>query len=182
MHERDSRWGDLFRRANRGDRVAYATFLTEVTLVIRKIVAARSGGQMSEIEDTVQEVLIAIHTKRHTWRETEPVTPWVYAIARYKTADAWRRRRQVLVPIEDMADSLPDAGTGDAMAARDLGVMLGGLDARSAQIVRAVGVDGDSASEVGARMGMNEGAVRVAFHRAMTRLRQRAGTSDGDSE
>lgn len=171
MTDRESRWADLFRRANRGDSVAYGVFLRETSLVIRKIVTARSGGQPEEVEDTVQEVLTAIHTKRHTWRESDPVSPWLYAIARYKTADAWRRRGQPTLDIDELADVLPDSGGGDVLAARDLAVLLDGIDARSAQIVRAVGLEGRSAAEVGATMGMNEGAVRVAYHRAMARLR-----------
>jgi RNA polymerase sigma-70 factor (ECF subfamily) len=182
MTERECRWADLFRRANRGDGVAYAVFLRETALVVRKIVAARSGGQPEEVEDTVQEVLTAIHTKRHTWRETDPVSPWLYAIARYKTADAWRRRGRPTLDIDDLTDVLPDEGAGDALAARDLDVLLKGIDVRSAQIVRAVGLEGRSAAEVGATLGMNEGAVRVAYHRAMTRLRADAQARREDAK
>lgn len=179
MNDRERRWADLMRRANRGDGAAYATFLREVSLVIRKIVVARSGGITEEVEDTVQDVLTAIHTKRHTWREADPVSPWLFAIARYKTADAWRRRGRPTVDIEDMAEVLPDERGDEPMAARDLAVLLDGIDARSALIVRAIGIEGESAAEVGARLGLNEGAVRVAYHRAMTRLKAQAATAGG---
>ncbi|WP_375691095.1 sigma-70 family RNA polymerase sigma factor [Pseudooceanicola sp. LIPI14-2-Ac024] len=174
MTDRNDRWGDLLRRANRGDGVAYAAFLTECTPVIRNIVRARSGG-VDEAEDIVQEVLLAIYAKRHTWREADPVTPWLYAIARYKTVDLFRRRRGgVPVPIDDMAEVLPDDSVGDVTAARDLAGLLGRIDEKSAGIVRAVGIEGESAGEVGARLGMSEGAVRVAYHRAMQRLKEMA--------
>ena len=178
MTDRNDRWGALLIRANRGEAVAYAAFLQDVTPVIRTIVRGRSSAE-AENEDIVQEVLLAIHAKRHTWREGDPVAPWLYAIARYKTADAFRRRKGTTqVPIDDLADRLADEAPGDPTAARDLARLMDGLDDRSAGIVRAVGVEGESAGEVGARMGMSEGAVRVAYHRALTRLKKLAGANE----
>ena len=176
MPDRNDRWSDLLRRAMRGDGAAYATFLSEIAPVIRGIVRARTRGA-EDGEDIVQEVLLAVHAKRHTWREDEPVTPWLYAIARYKAADAGRRRgRQgTQVQIDDLAEVLPEE-TGEATAARDLSVLLDRIDARSSGIVRAVGVEGQSAAEVAARLGMSEGAVRVAYHRALMRLKDLAGS------
>ncbi len=178
MSDRNAQWGDLLRRANGGDRAAYAAFLTEAAPVIRNIVRARYPGGADEVEDVVQEVLLAIHAKRHTWREADPVTPWLYAIARYKTVDVLRKRRGgVAVPIDDVAEVLPD-DTGDVTAAGDLGRLLAEIDDRSAGIVRAVGIEGRSAGEVGARLGMSEGAVRTAYHRAMTRLKELAAKDE----
>lgn len=175
MEDREARWASLFRRGNGGDRAAYGAFLHEVAPVLRRIVAARVIGIEAEVDDTVQEILMAVHAKRHTWRDTEPVAPWLYAIARYKAADAWRRRGRPSMPIEDLADVLAAETDADPMAARDLGVLLGALDGRSAGIVRAMGIEGQNAAEVGAGLGMTEGAVRVAYHRAMTRLRRMVG-------
>jgi RNA polymerase sigma-70 factor (ECF subfamily) len=178
MTDRNSRWSDLLRRGMRGDSAAYGAFLADITPVIRGIVRARTGGA-EDGEDVVQEVLLAVHAKRHTWREDEPVTPWLYAIARYKSADAGRRRgRQgTQVPIDDLADVLPEE-TGDDTAARDLAVLLDRIDDRAARIVRAVGIEGRSAGEIGAELKMSEGAVRVAYHRAMVRLKDLAETEE----
>lgn len=183
MTDRNDRWRDLLRRANRGEAKAYAQFLTEVTPAIRTIVMGRSGRDAGS-EDIVQEVLLAVHAKRHTWRETDPVAPWLYAIARYKTADAFRRLRRggSQVPIEDLAEFLADESQGDPMAARDLGRLLEGIDDRSAQIVRAVGLEGRSAGDVGLNLGMSEGAVRIAYHRALTRLRRLATADETEDE
>ena len=76
MTDRNSRWSDLLRRGMRGDSAAYGAFLADITPVIRGIVRARTGGA-EDGEDVVQEVLLAVHAKRHTWREDEPVTPVV---------------------------------------------------------------------------------------------------------
>ncbi|MEC7792143.1 MAG: sigma-70 family RNA polymerase sigma factor [Pseudomonadota bacterium] len=178
MPDRNDRWDDLLRRAMRGDAAAYAAFLSDIAPVIRGIVRARTRGA-EDAEDIVQEVLLAVHAKRHTWREDEPVAPWLYAIARYKAADAGRRRGRQggHVPLDDVEEVLPDAG-GDVTATRDLAVMLDRLDARAAQIVRAIGVEGQSARDVGASLKMSEGAVRVAYHRAMVSLKELAETED----
>ena len=69
---------------------------------------ARAGQPVDQCEDIVQEVLLAVHLKRHTWDPTAPVGPWLFAIARNKIIDALRRRgRRVFVDIDDFIDVLP---------------------------------------------------------------------------
>lgn len=121
--------------------------------------------------DILQEVLLAIHLKRQTWRRDAPVRPWLYALARYKVVDAFRRRGAVLtLPIEDFAEVLPEENAAVPLSGRDAEVMLGMIDARSARLVRAVALDGQTAEEAGEAVGMTAGAARVALHRAMRRL------------
>lgn len=172
MSERESEWSALLRAANAGDGRAYARFLGDVTPVLRGVVRARGRGLAAEThEDVVQEVLLAIHAKRHTWREEAPLLPWLYAIARYKVADAFRRRGgSVHLPIDDWAEVLEADPGPDTSAARDSDVLIGALEPRAQTIVRAVSLAGESPAEVGARLGMNEGAVRVALHRAMQKM------------
>ena len=122
-------------------------------------------------EDVVQELLLAIHLKRHTWRQGEPVRPWLYAIARYKVADAFRARgARIDLPIEDYENVLVADAEPDLTAAADLAKMMNTLDNRSADIVRRIGIDGDSTAETAQALAMTEGAVRVALHRALRQL------------
>jgi RNA polymerase sigma-70 factor (ECF subfamily) len=123
----------------------------------------------------VQDVLLALHAKRQTWQPDSPVLPWLYAIARYKTVDAFRRRgTAVHLPIEDFIDILESTAT-DTLAARDSARLIDRLDSRSAQIVRAISLDGEDSAAVGDRLGMSEGAVRVDLHRAIKRMGQFIG-------
>jgi RNA polymerase sigma factor (sigma-70 family) len=169
---------DLMRAANQGDATAYRRLLGVITPSLRSVVRARGAALGPEgCEDVLQDVLLAIHTKRHTWREDAPLRPWLYAIARHKVVDAFRARgRQIEVPIEDFAEALA-ADTGpDPTDARDMDKVLGQLDPRAAEIVRAIGQHGETTAETAARLDMTEGAVRVALHRALksiARLRQR---------
>lgn len=174
MSDRETEWAALLRAANAGDGAAYARFLQAAAPVLRGIVRARGRGLVADDhEDIVQEVLIAIHAKRQTWMPGAPLLPWLYAITRYKVADAFRRRGgQIHLPIEDMAELLEAEPTGDPTARHDSDRLIGQLDPRAAQIVRAVSLEGETMGVVGDRLGMTEGAVRVALHRALKRMAQ----------
>jgi RNA polymerase sigma-70 factor (ECF subfamily) len=165
-------WGKLLEEANAGDARAYEQFLRAVTPVLRGIVRARGTGLgPAGCEDVVQEVLLAIHLKRHTWTVGAPVRPWLYAITRYKVADAFRARgRKIDLPIEDFADELVAEAGPDPTEAADMTKMIGMLDSRSAEIVRMIGLNGASTAETGQALRMTEGAVRVALHRALKTL------------
>ncbi len=165
---------DLMRAANRGDSVAYRRLLTEITPILRHVVRARGGTLGHEgCEDVLQDVLLAIHRKRHTWVETAPLRPWLYAIARHKVVDAFRQRgRQIDLSLDDFAEGLPAAQGPDPMESYDMDKVLGKLEPRAAEIVRAFGVQGETMAEIGARLGMSEGAVRVALHRALKTVAQ----------
>jgi RNA polymerase sigma factor (sigma-70 family) len=172
--DRTTAWQDSFAAARRGDGQAYARFLRDIVPVIRGIVRAKAGGLGGAVEeDIVQDVLLAIHDKRHTWREDEPVQPWLYAITRYKVVDAFRRRgRSASVPIEDMADTLPAPEEADPTERADAMRVIGRLEPASAELVLAIVRQGASIRDLAQRFGITEGAVRVRLHRATRRLGQ----------
>lgn len=166
------------RAANRGDAVAYHRVLTAITPILRKVVRARGSGLGTEgCEDVLQDVLLAIHRKRHTWREDQPLRPWLYAIARHKVVDAFRARgSRVEMSIDDFAEGLPAVDGPDPTMGRDMEKVLSALEPREADLVRAFGLRGETTAETAARLKMSEGAVRVALHRALksvARLRKR---------
>jgi RNA polymerase sigma-70 factor (ECF subfamily) len=172
MTESRDDWADLLRAANRGDTAAYTRFLVALAPVLRGIVRARAGGIDAGLqEDIVQEVLLTIHLKRHTWAEDRPVRPWVYAITRYKIIDALRRTGRVAtLPVEDFLDILPAAADADPFVRRDTDRMLDQLDDRSRNILRAVAYEGTKLADLGSHFGLSEGAARVALHRALGKL------------
>ena len=172
MTENMDDWAHLLRAANGGDTSAYAAFLTALAPIVRGIVRARAGGIENGLrEDIVQEVLLTVHLKRHTWQEDRPVRPWVYAIARYKIIDALRLRgRAITLPVEDFADILPADAEADPFATRDTDRMLDLLDERSRNILRAVAYEDTKLADLGPRFGLSQGAARVALHRALSKL------------
>src|SRR3954468_15704625 len=80
---------ELLRAAIAGDERAYTAFLEGVAALIRGFAQKRIVRGGIDSEDIVQETLLAIHVKRHTWISEAPVLPWVYAIAKYKLIDAF---------------------------------------------------------------------------------------------
>lgn len=181
MQQTEDPWATLLAAANAGDGQAYARFLHAVTPVIRGIVRAR-GRSMSpdQHEDIVQDVLLGLHLKRHTWRPDHPVRPWVYAIARYKVIDAFRKRGAAIhLPIEDFTDTLEALDEASPLTARDdrreVDRLIGHLDPRSAEIVRAVELREEPHAVVSERLQMTPANLRVTLHRAMKRLAAIAG-------
>lgn len=161
----------LFRKANRGDAGAYRDALIRLAPQLRVLVRnglLRSGRSPDDCEDIVQETLIAIHLKRHTWDESERIEPWARAIATYKLVDFLRRRGfHGHVNIEDFADALPAEKTPDSAEKIDRDRLLATLTPRHRRIVEGMAIEGRSAREVADTLGMTEGAVRVALHRAL---------------
>lgn len=162
----------MLRAANRGDQRAYAEFLRAITPLVRGIARAKSSGLGHDVcEDIVQETLLAIHQKRHTWKQDLPVRPWLYAIVRFKVVDMFRARgRRVYVQIDDFAEVIPAQADVDLTERSDAERVISHLDERSARIVRAIGLEGSSISEVSAALDMTETAVRVALHRGLKKL------------
>lgn len=172
MRDVETDWAALLRAANGGDGHAYARFLREIASVLRGIVRGRGGSIPPDLqEDVVQEVLLAIHVKRHTWSEDRPLRPWLWAIARHKVADAFRARgSRVHLYIADFAEVLAAEPGPDPTAAHDASRLVDRLGPRDAAIVRAVSLEGEAPAATGRRLRMSEGAVRVALHRALKRL------------
>ena len=166
--------GLLMRTALDGDSAAYRRLLASLTPLLRTVTrrnCARIGLDGSEAEDIVQEVLLAIHLKRHTWDVDRPFGPWIMTIARNKLIDARRRRgNRLTLPIDELADILAAEGSDDATDRGDLDRLLGGLGERQRDLVRSLSVEGRSVQETAERLKMSEGAVRVALHRAIKAL------------
>jgi RNA polymerase sigma-70 factor, ECF subfamily len=174
VSRRDVDWGDLMRAANQGDAIAYNRLLVSLLPVLRSIARsglARAGLPVAEAEDIVQETMLAIHLKRHTWDSAAPIAPWIHAIARNKLIDSMRRKgRRNHVPIDDFAEILPSEAAEPMPIPARLDGHLEELPGRQRDVVRAISVDGASIRETAERLSMSEGAVRVALHRGLASL------------
>ena len=170
----EEEWALLMRAAINGDSSAYRRLLASLTPVLRAAArrnCARIGLDDGEAEDVVQEALLAIHLKRHTWDPDRPIGPWITTIARNKLIDARRRRgNRPMLPIDDLADILTAEGGDDSMDRRDLDRLVGKLGERQRDLVRSLSVEGHSIQETAKRLNMSEGAARVALHRAIKAL------------
>lgn len=132
---------------------------------------ARAGVEPNDLEDVVQETLLAIHLKRHTWNAGMPVAPWVMAIARNKLIDVLRRRgRATHVPIDLVLEAPEMASAEPNLDRHDVLSLMSGLSPRQKDVVQSIAIDQHSIRDVAGRLAMSEGAVRVALHRSLKKL------------
>jgi RNA polymerase sigma-70 factor, ECF subfamily len=165
---------DLMRLARQGNEDAYRQLLGLVSVWLRSVVRrglVAAGRSAADCEDVVQETLLAMHLKRDTWDEAQPIEPWLRAIARHKLVDHLRRRGyRDHVSIDDEVECLAATTDPDADARADSRRLLESLPDRQRRIVEEISIEGRRAAEVAVRVGMTEGAVRVTLHRALKAL------------
>lgn len=156
-----------------GEAPAYQAFLKELSAHLRAYFRKRLTRFPNEVEDLVQESLLAIHNKRQTYDADQPLTAWVHAIARYKFVDLLRRRASrdsITDPLDDEIDILSSTDSEAAEAKRDLGKLLDQLPDRQRLPIIHTKLEGLSVAEAAQRTGMSESAVKVGVHRGMKAL------------
>jgi RNA polymerase sigma-70 factor (ECF subfamily) len=156
-----------------GDAAAHEALLRALVPLLRAFFRRRMRDGGDDIEDLVQETLIAVHERRGTYDRDRPFTAWLYAIARYKMIDLFRRRR-ITVPIEDLGDILQSEGFEDSASARmDVDRLLDGLPPKQARAIRDTHLQGLSIAEAADGAGIGESDVKVSVHRGLKALAAR---------
>ncbi|MEO5595528.1 MAG: sigma-70 family RNA polymerase sigma factor [Lysobacteraceae bacterium] len=156
-----------------GDAAVYATLLGTLVPLLRSFYKRRLFDAADDIEDLVQETLIAIHNRRASYDRTRPFVAWLYAVARYKMVDHLRSRR-LHVPAESIEDLLVDEGQEEAWSAQmDLERLLDGIPAKQAQVIRDTRLLGLSIADAAEKNGISESDVKVSVHRGMKALAAR---------
>lgn len=162
-----------------GDAQAQRRLLASLAVSLRAFFARRLGPHDQDVEDLVQDCLIAMHTKRETFDRTGPFTPWAFAIARYKLIDHYRRRRvRAWAPIEESEDLVAPDRADETMAARDVERLLEGLPSNQARAIRATRIEGASTEEAARQTGLSPALVKVSVHRGLKTLMARIGGGD----
>jgi RNA polymerase sigma-70 factor (ECF subfamily) len=163
----------LLLRGLAGDGAGYRQFLVALSGFLRAWLRRRLAGLPDQVEDLLQELLIAIHNQRHTYDPAQPLTPWVLAIARYKLVDLHRRRVRHEAIEDPLDDDTPLFTTGEPEAAEaryDLMKLLRLLPDRQRLPIQYVKIEGASVSETARRTGLSESAVKVGIHRGLKAL------------
>src|ERR1700687_3903203 len=158
-----------------GDAASHRALLDRLSRLLRayyKGKLARVGRSAEEAEDLVQEAVLAIHFKRHTYDPAEPLTPWVHAIARYKLIDFLRRTPASFadVPIEEADTIMAHDDSVDAESTYDLKRLMQRLPEKIRCSIAAVKIDGQSITEAADRCGISESGVKVNIHRGLKTL------------
>jgi RNA polymerase sigma-70 factor (ECF subfamily) len=163
----DSDWSALMVAAQSGNAALYHRLLTEVGDWLRRYYARRLPPPM--VADAVQDTMLAIHEKRHTYDPSRPFEPWLAAIARYKWID--RLRAMKSAPTEALTEDIAVSDHGDTVtSAWSLERLLRELKPAQADVIRLVKLQGLSIEEASARTGQSVSLVKVNIHRGLVRL------------
>jgi len=158
-----------------GDAAAHAMLLRDMTGYLRGFFAKRLGRDAADVEDLVQETLLAIHLKRETYDTAQPFTAWAYSVARYKLIDRFRRNKvRRTEPLEDADALFAEPAAQEATTRRDLDKLMSDLPERQRKLLEDVKLAGLTNAEAAKKAGMTESAVKVSIHRSLKALMKRA--------
>jgi RNA polymerase sigma factor (sigma-70 family) len=167
MSETADQWGQLMAAAQEGHAAAYRRLLDEIRHWLKGFYARRLPPAM--VEDAVQDTLIAIHEKRHTYDPERPFKPWLMAVARYKWIDRLRsmsRSRTEELPDEIAVEDHESSVTSSVILAR----LMTELKPAQAEAIRLVKIEGFSVEEASERTGQSGSLIKVNIHRGLARL------------
>lgn len=156
-----------------GNPDAYRAFLHDLSGYLRAFFRKRLTQRPDDVEDLVQESLLAVHVQRHTYDAAQPLTAWVYAIAKYKFVDLLRRRNNHERFTDSWDDEMEVFASSDQEAADarcDLHELLKQLPDRQRLPIVLMKLRGLSAAEAARTTGMSESAVKVGVHRGLKAL------------
>ena len=140
---------------------------------LRGYLRRRLASHPDDVEDLVQDTLLALHLQRDSYDPTQPVTAWVLAIARHKLIDLYRRRgrREALHdPIDDVDEALLADAPDEGVPRRDLHGLLRRLPDAQRVAIELTRLEGLSIAEASQRTGASPSAIKVQVHRGLKRL------------
>src|SRR4051812_37075273 len=178
MGDAEAALRSLFLRGLDGDANAYREFLQKLSAHLRAFLGKRLFGWPDEVEDLVQECLLAMHNQRHTYEPDQPLTAWVHAIARYKLIDLLRAKsvREALHdPLDDELAVFAASQEEASDARKDVAGLLETLPDRHRLPIIHVKLEGRSVAETAKLTGMSESAVKVGIHRGLKALAGKLG-------
>jgi RNA polymerase sigma-70 factor, ECF subfamily len=178
----DLHWRRLMAAAQAGDKAAYADLLRELLPYLRTM-ARRRFRQGEEAEDAVQDILLTLHTIRHSYDPARPFKPWIVTIARRRIADRMvklgrRAANETLSALDDDETFLVPAANNPAettVEAHEAAAAVADLPRGQRQAFELLKMQGLSLNEAAAATGLSVSALKVATHRAVQALRRRLG-------
>jgi RNA polymerase sigma-70 factor (ECF subfamily) len=172
-HTIEERLHSQFVAALAGDAASYRQFLAALSAHLRAFLRRRMARWPDDVEDLVQETLLAVHNNRHTYRTAQPLTAWVHTIARYKLVDYLRARSRheaLNDPLDEEMEIFARSDTEAAEARRDLVQMLERLPERQRRVLVLVKLAGASVAEAARETGQSEASIKVGVHRSLKAL------------
>ncbi|NND57618.1 MAG: sigma-70 family RNA polymerase sigma factor [Xanthomonadales bacterium] len=169
----EQRWRKLMGSAQAGNELDYRQLLSELTDVIYNFLRSRFGNHHFT-EDCVQETLIAIHQARHTYDQSRPFRPWLFAIVRHKAIDTLRKQstRQKMTRQYRGEQEILSQTNAQSEAESEMisGRLLDSLSEEYRDVLVLTKIIGFSVAETAAKLGISQSLVKVRVHRAIRKL------------
>ncbi|GBF58478.1 ECF RNA polymerase sigma factor SigR [Candidatus Phycosocius bacilliformis] len=164
--------------AQAGDPVATRQLLDGLAPRLRAFFRNK-GARPEDAEDLVQETLIAIYTKRSMFDPEQRLLAWVYAIARYRMIDRWRRigNRGLDLPIEDFEHALAAEETEAGDPKSDVAKLLQDLPEKQRVAIELVKLKELSIAEAAAQTGWSPSDIKISIHRGLKALMRLVGST-----
>ena len=172
MAEIEARLKALMLRALAGDSASYEALLRALAPALRGYFSKRLGAHAQDAEDLVQEALMAMHTRRMSYDRDLAILPWIYAIARHKLVDRFRKvSRSGHVELRE--ESRTTSFEAEILARIDIERLLDGLPEKQQATIRATKIEGLSVAEAAGLQGLSESDVKVSVHRGLKSIAAR---------
>ncbi len=174
MSTSDDQLRTLMGRSLNGDARAHEELLRSLTPILRSYFGRRLRDAACDVDDLVQESLIAIHSRRATYDLSRPLMPWAYSIARYKLMDHFRRSGASALQVELDETHAAEEFEDGCTAGMDVDRLLARLSPKQQMAIRATKIEGESIADVAAASGLSEADVKVSVHRGLKSLAAKA--------
>ena len=164
----------LMARYQAGDFAAVTTLVECTGPQLHRFFMAQSVSR-SDADDLLQETWLRVHRVRNTYRPSEPVLPWFYAIARRVRIDHYRKASRTTAherPLEEVSDAPATLPREDARA-EDLETLLASLSESQREVIWMMKVAGMSLEEAARATSSSVGSVKQKVHRAYRNIRDR---------
>lgn len=161
---------ELFVLSMDGNTEAYEGFLLLCSVIMKKYLRFLGGKYENKetTEDILQEVLISLHQKKHTFQLDKPLLPWLYAVARYRFIDFYRAKKRLPRMIE-LTDDI--AAKSSEEFDFNFEEILDLLTPKQKELLLLVKVEGASYAEAASTLNMSVPSIKVGIHRVIKTIK-----------
>lgn len=164
---------ELMVRYQRAELPAVEELVFRLSPVLMRFLSG-PGFSRGDTEDMLQDCWLRIHRSRATYRPTEPLLPWIFAIARHARLDGYRRRRRLgmrEVLVAQLPDEVRETEPTKFLETDDFEKRLNALPESQREVILMLKVSGMTLEEVARATASTVGAIKQKAHRAYARLR-----------
>jgi RNA polymerase sigma factor (sigma-70 family) len=164
----------LMARAQSGDREALHTLLKDIGSFITRSLRRRLPD-IGDIEDTCQQVLVAVYKSRHTYQSDRPFEPWLFAIIGKVTGPHLRRdqkRLAVQIQLDELPELCNEGTSSGELELREALKQLSPAHLDALALTKLRGLSVDEVRRSARRTGTSASSMKVQVHRAYQSLKR----------